>query len=112
MPTFHNAKRSSAGTKIALVDIDETICFYEGPRRYDLAIPNLDNIKKINDLFNLGWKITYWTSRGGTSGIDYYEYTLDQLKGWGCQFTDLICGKDKPFFDCVIDDKAKRIEEL
>ena len=33
------------------VDIDETICFYEGKREYPLATPNLDNISKINKLF-------------------------------------------------------------
>ncbi len=46
------------------VDIDETICFYSGKRRYDLAEPNLHNISKINKLYDKGNIITYWTARG------------------------------------------------
>ena len=60
---------------IIYVDIDETICFYSGTRRYDLSEPNYDNIAKINKLYEDGWKIVYWTSRGAVSGKDYTEYT-------------------------------------
>ena len=41
------------------VDIDETICFYKDKREYPLAIPHLDNIKKINTLYYEGHHITY-----------------------------------------------------
>lgn len=104
--------------KRALVDIDETICFYESKRIYELAIPNSVNIAKINKLYDEGWEITYWTARGGHSNIDYYDLTEKQLKEWGCKYDDIITGfsRDgnitKPSFDLVIDDKAKRIEEL
>ena len=30
------------------VDIDETICFYENERVYENAIPNYENLSKIN----------------------------------------------------------------
>jgi len=91
------------GSKKALVDIDETICFYNDKRVYELAEPNFENIAKINQLFAQGWHITL---------------TLAQLNEWGCQFNELITGycpngrPTKPNFDLVIDDKAKRIEEL
>ena len=49
--------------KVALVDIDETICFYTSVRRYDLSEPNYDNISKVNNLYDQGWKIIYWTAR-------------------------------------------------
>ena len=39
------------------VDIDETICMYVGERHYDLAVPILENIKKINILFEEGHEI-------------------------------------------------------
>ena len=42
---------------IIYVDIDETICFYEGVRDYSLAKPDFSNIKKINDLYNEGHQI-------------------------------------------------------
>ena len=97
------------------MDIDETICFYPKKRRYDLAVPNFDNIAKINKLYDEGWEITYWTARGSVSGTDYRRFTLDQLDDWGCKFHELITGTgpgSKPHFDMIIDDKAKRIEEL
>ena len=108
---FFEAKRftEEGKQKVALVDIDETICFYPEVRRYDLGVPNYDNIAKINKLYDSGWKIIYWTARGSTSGIDYREHTLTQLAEWKCK---LQCGDQKPHFDLVIDDKAKRIEEL
>ena len=32
---------------IYYVDIDETICFYEGERNYPEAVPNYENIAKM-----------------------------------------------------------------
>ena len=121
---FHESDRFSPDgeQKVALVDIDETICFYkEGQRRYDLAIPNYDNKAKINKLYDEGWKIIYWTARGGSAkskreGKCYYSYTFTQLKCWNCKFHELCTGTKgkyiKPAYDLVIDDKAKRIEEV
>tara|TARA_X000001382_G_scaffold130953_2_gene128136 strand:- start:217 stop:567 length:351 start_codon:yes stop_codon:yes gene_type:complete len=105
--------------KRALVDIDETICFYEDKRIYEKAIPNKNNIGKINKLKEEGWHITYWTARGGFTERSLYKFTKDQLESWGCKFDDLIVGYTtiygsavKPQVDLIIDDKAKRIEEL
>ena len=104
--------------KRALVDIDETICFYGSKRIYEKAVPATDNIAKINKLYEEGWHITYWTARGGHSNIDYYDLTEKQLDDWGCKYHEIITGYStsgnvtKPSFDLVIDDKAKRIEEL
>ena len=72
------------------VDIDETICFYNNKREYPLAKPNLDNIKKINILYEQGHTITYWTARGTLSGIDWYNLTEQQLNEWGCKYHKLI----------------------
>ena len=94
------------------VDIDETICFYgELERRYKNAIPNYININKINELYDEGHYIKYWTGRGTVSKIDYYELTKSQLEGWGCKYHDLSVG-EKPDYDLLICDKTKRIEEL
>ena len=114
---FHVASRFSSENKqkTALVDIDETICFYSGERRYDLSEPNHQNIAKINALYDEGWRIVYWTARGSVSKKDYTEHTRRQLNEWGCKFHELITGTSdnpKPHFDLVVDDKAKRIEEL
>lgn len=111
---FHVANRLTpeGQQKVAFVDIDETICFYSGDRKYNLSEPHPGNINKINKLYDEGWKIIYWTARGSISGKDYREHTLSQLNEWGCKFHELKCGDEKPHFDLVIDDKAKRIEEL
>jgi len=114
---FHKSNRFSEDSKqrVALVDIDETICFYSDARQYDLSEPNYQNIAKINGLYNAGWKIIYWTARGSVSGKDYTDHTQTQLKEWGCKYHELVTGTSlnpKPHFDLVIDDKAKRIEEL
>lgn len=99
--------------KIALVDVDETICSYEGERRYDLAVPIHGNIAKINRMHDEGWRIIYWTARGSVTGVDHHDLTLSQLKAWGCRFHELRCGpKHKPHFDLLIDDKSRRIEEI
>ena len=65
---FHESDRFSpeGEQKVALIDIDETICFYSGKRQYHLAEPSQENIAKINKLYDEGWKIVYWTARGGS----------------------------------------------
>ena len=119
---FHESKKlSSDDRQVVLVDVDETICFYSGARQYDLAEPSQENIAKINKLYDEGWYVVYWTARGGSQksislGKCYYEFTWRQLESWGCKFHDLSTGSKgkyiKPACDMVIDDKAKRIEEL
>ena len=120
---FHESSRlaQKGEQPVALVDIDETICFYSGKRIYDLAEPSQENIAKINTLYDQGWYVVYWTARGGSQksislGKCYYEFTWKQLESWGCKFHDLSTGSKgkyiKPACDMVIDDKAKRIEEL
>ena len=102
--------RSYMGKRI-YVDIDETICFYDGERNYPDAQPNLANIKKINTLYDNGNEITYWTARGSVTGIDWYNTTKNQLKKWGCKYHYLSVG-EKPHYDLLICDKTKRIEEI
>jgi hypothetical protein len=89
---------------IYYVDIDETICTYKGPREYPLASPIERNIVKINELFDKGHTVVYWTARGSVTGIDWTELTLRQLKDWGVKYTEVKLGK--PHYDCFICDKA------
>jgi len=93
------------------VDIDETICFYEGERYYPLAKPDYTSIQKINKLYDIGNTITYWTARGSVTKVDWYEVTYKQLKEWGCKYHNLSVG-EKPPYDLLICDKTKRIEEV
>ena len=93
------------------VDIDETICFYEGHRHYPDAVPSQENIDKINKLYDEGHTITYWTARGSVTGLDWFEVTKEQLDSWGCKYHYLSVG-EKPPYDLLICDKTKRIEEI
>ena len=95
------------------VDIDETICFYDGVDRlgYKNAIPNEKNIAKINKLYDEGHTITYYTARGAVSKIDYFDLTKNQLDSWNCKYHNLSIG-EKPDYDLLICDKTKRIEEI
>ena len=96
---------------IIYVDIDETICFYEGERNYPEAIPNYENIAKINKLYDEGNDITYYSARGTMTGINWFDVTKKQLQEWGCKWHGLSVGL-KPAYDLLICDKTKRIEEL
>ncbi len=93
------------------VDIDETICFYEGTREYSKALPIRDNIAKINKLYDDGNEITYWTARGTVTGFNWFKVTQEQLSKWGCKYHHLSVGY-KPAYDLLICDKTKRIEEI
>lgn len=95
--------------KVYIVDIDGTICneFFtkDGKKDYKSAKPIKTRIKFINNLFDQGNEIHYWTARGSLTGINHSELTKNQLKQWGCKFTSLRVG-DKPHYDLWIDDKA------
>lgn len=93
------------------VDIDETICYYKDERDYNLALPLVDNIKKINKLYDEGHHIKYWTARGSVIKIDWFDVTKKQLDEWGCKYHELSVG-EKPAYDLLICDKTKRIEEI
>jgi len=97
--------------KVIYVDIDETICITpDNPRVYEQSLPIRENINKINDLYDKGNRIVYWTARGSRSGIDWYDLTKKQLVEWGAKHHDLRL--DKPYYDMFIDDKNLRIEEI
>tara|TARA_A100001015_G_C14396209_1_gene483688 strand:- start:32 stop:331 length:300 start_codon:yes stop_codon:yes gene_type:complete len=85
------------------VDIDGTICT-NTDGKYEEAVPFQSNIEKINDLYNSGNEVVYWTARGGTTGIDWTDLTTKQLKDWGVQYTELRMWK--PSYDLFICDKA------
>ena len=94
---------------VIYVDIDNTICSQE-VEEYEKAVPWNDNIDKINKLYDEGHHITYYTARGSSTGINWYNLTKQQLDHWGCKYHKLKMGK--PAYDLLICDKTKRIEEI
>jgi len=109
--------------KTIFVDIDGTICTnrsikYKNPSLYqdvqadyENATPKQDRIDYVNSLYEDGHHITYWTARGCKSGIDYMEFTTNQLKEWGCKYDDVQVG-NKPHFDMYICDKSYNSESF
>lgn len=91
-----------------IVDIDGTICNNTGGN-YENAQPYKDRIEKINNLYEAGNYIIYWTARGGNSGINWGSLTRKQLAEWGCKYDEL--NMKKPAYDLWIDDKAINSEE-
>lgn len=87
-----------------IVDIDGTIC-ETVDSNYNESRPLLDRISRINELYDEGHVIVYWTARGAVSGRDWGELTYSQLKTWGCKFHELRM--QKPHYDVWVDDKAQ-----
>lgn len=90
-----------------LVDIDGTICTQQSSGEYANAKPYTHRIKQINDLYDAGNEIIYWTARGMNTGVDYTELTQQQLQLWNCKHHALWM--KKPAYDVWIDDKAQWI---
>jgi hypothetical protein len=89
-------------------DIDGTLCTNtEG--EYTKAQPFPEMIEHVNQLFVEGHRILLYTARGVTTGIDWRETTIRQLKDWNVSYHELFMGK--PTADIYIDDKAINLED-
>ena len=95
---------------IIYVDIDETICKTPDNRDYTLSEPMGKRIKKINNLYDQGNTIVYWTARGTRSGINWRKTTEEQFLKWGVKYHNLHFGK--PIYDLFIDDKNINSEQF
>tara|TARA_B100001057_G_C22654931_1_gene873611 strand:+ start:533 stop:874 length:342 start_codon:yes stop_codon:yes gene_type:complete len=93
-------------------DLDGVICNLVKDNDYKLARPIKKNIKKINELYDLGHYILIFTARYMGRNNDEpkiaikqgYRLTEKQLKKWKVSYSKLLFGK--PSFDILIDDKS------
>ena len=105
------------------VDIDGTICTPTIGRDYHKAEPWQDRIKGLNNLYDEGNHIIYFTARamGRFSGHSHYiasekakevlfDLTKQQLNDWGVKYHELIMGK--PHADLFIDDKGINCDDF
>jgi len=90
--------------RIYCIDIDGTICSVV-VTDYSKAKPYKDRINQINELYDSGNRIVYFTARGYVTGKNWKEVTLRQFEDWGVKFHELKFGK--PNADIYIDDKLK-----
>jgi hypothetical protein len=100
-------------TKVYVVDIDGTICTKtDGDMDYRAATPFLERIHKVNELYDQGHTIIYFTARGmgrskNNPSVAYeecYTITKHQLEVWGAKHHRLVMGK--PYADVYLDDKG------
>jgi hypothetical protein len=84
-------------------DIDGTICTQE--EDYNEAKPLMRKIAKLNNHYDDGNTVIYWTARGSGTGIDWSEVTAKQLDSWGVKRHGIQFGK--PVYDLFYDDKAQ-----
>lgn len=73
-----------------IVDIDDTLIIsehYEG--QYINPKPIQEEIEKLNELYDTGYKVILWTARGW----NHYEITKEQLKKFGVKYNELLMGK-------------------
>lgn len=95
---------------IIYVDIDKTICTADPNGNYRKALPIQANIDSINELYEDGNDIIYWTARGTITKVDWRSVTENQLEKWKVKYHKLIFGK--PYYDLWIDDKCINIKDL
>ena len=90
------------------IDIDGLLCD-DMLGKYEESTPDYESIKKVNNLYEEGHYIKIFTGRGSATGIDWRDFTLNQLNEWGVKYHELILGK--PVCDIIVDDKAISLRE-
>lgn len=100
---------------IYVFDLDGTLCTIiknkQGHKEYALAQPIMERIVKVNKLYDEGHLIKIDTARGAETGIDWTEFTKNQLALWGLKHHLLRVGK-KLHGNQYIDDKGIAPEEF
>jgi hypothetical protein len=89
-------------------DLDGTLCeteFIDGKHYYLNSKPILEHIQIVNKLYDEGNIIIIETSRGCSSGINWFQDTVKQLISWGLHFHTVRTGV-KFGADYYIDDRA------
>jgi hypothetical protein len=89
-------------------DIDGTLCTNTNGD-YEIAVAFPQVIGYLNALYEQGHQIVLYTARGSTTGINWREATVKQLRAWGVKYHQLVLGK--PHADLYIDDKAVHVDD-
>ncbi len=91
-------------SKTIFIDIDGTICTEEKTFERPLAKPLPLSVEKINELYDKGHTIVFWTARGW----EQFKITKDWLDKHGFKYHQLLMGK--PIASIFIDDRAIKFE--
>ena len=104
-------------TRSLVIDVDDTISKHTN-RDYENAEPITEMIERVNQYFDAGWHIVYYTARGAVScngDVKLIEATrgpvLEKwMKDHGVKYHELRFGK--PIAVYYVDDKALRPDEF
>lgn len=77
---------------------------------YKNSKPIQDMIDIVNYFYENGCVIVLYTARGGNSGLDWREWTVDQMQMFGVKYHRLVMGK--PAADHYIDDKMLTFDQV
>ncbi len=91
-------------SKTIFVDIDGTICTEEMTFERSLAKPLPMALEKVNELYDAGHTIIFWTARSWSE----FKMTKSWLDKHGFKYHQLLMGK--PIASVFIDDRAIRFE--
>jgi ribonucleotide monophosphatase NagD (HAD superfamily) len=84
-------------------DIDGVICSDE-KGEYEKAKPFKKRIQKVNNLYDDGHTIVFYTGRGKKTKINWRKLTEEQFKKWGVKYHKILFTKEP--FEILVDDKA------
>jgi len=87
---------------VIMIDIDGTVCTEERPFDRPLATPLEGAKDKVNEYFESGHTVIFWTGRGW----DQYLITEHWLKNNNFKYHQLLMGK--PIANLHIDDRARQ----
>lgn len=98
---------------IISIDLDGVLCYSVPPEKYDHARPIVENIKKVNKLYENGHRIIIYTARGWF----LYDMTSNWLIKNGVKFSQLVMGKlyAHAYVDDLnysLDDIAHKVEDV
>jgi len=96
--------------KTFVFDIDGVLATIVPTNDYALAGPMVENIKRLNRLYDAGNMIVLFTARGTVTGINWSDVTQKQMQAWGVKYHRLHFGK--PAADYYIDDKMIGLDTL
>lgn len=96
--------------KKIVVDFDDTLCFSHN-RDWENGQPNLELIKKLNNLYDCGWQVDIYTARGSIScstreqAENKYRNSMEKwLEKYNVKYHNFSF--QKPLAQYYIDDKA------
>ena len=90
-------------------DVDGTICDETCDFGYEYAQPRQEMVDAINRLYDEGHTIKIFTARGQATGIDWEQFTKEQLAEWGVKYHEY---HKKISGDFYVDDKAVLPDEF